>query len=47
LRVLDFCGRKWGEVMGSRGSGGEGAGSGEEGVAGLAGVGVVYSRFKS
>nr|GFA64831.1 hypothetical protein [Tanacetum cinerariifolium] len=44
--VLGFCGREWGEVMGSRGSSGEGAGSGEECVAGLAGVGVVFSRFK-
>nr|GEX45530.1 hypothetical protein [Tanacetum cinerariifolium] len=34
-----FCGREWGEVMGSKESGGEGAGRGEEGIAGLAGVG--------
>nr|GEV15247.1 hypothetical protein [Tanacetum cinerariifolium] len=28
----DFCGRGWGEVMGSMESGGEGAGSGDEGL---------------
>nr|GEW61882.1 putative reverse transcriptase domain-containing protein [Tanacetum cinerariifolium] len=32
-RMLGFCKREWGEVMGSMGSGEERAGSGEEGVA--------------
>nr|GEY05330.1 hypothetical protein [Tanacetum cinerariifolium] len=38
-----FCGKEWGEVMGSRESDGEGAGSGDEGLVRLAGKWVVNS----
>nr|GEW84767.1 hypothetical protein [Tanacetum cinerariifolium] len=37
LTGAGFCGREWGEVMGSRESGGEAAGSRDEGLVRLAG----------